>query len=438
MQPLVLLAAVTLVAACAPCEAADGAAPDGRARPARPADCQDLAADAPLQAAIAAAPDGAALCLAPGRYAGPVTIDRRLTLWGPDALIASSGEGTTVRLAAAGAALLGVTIDGSGGRYDLLDGAVLVSEADDAVVEGVRVVGAVYGILVEKSRRVRIVGNHVVGSGDPALGLRGDTIRLWETHDSEVAHNVVEAGRDMVVWYSRGNHVHHNRVRGGRYGTHFMYSHDSVVQDNQYLDVTVGVFVMYSRGVTLERNVVANAAGAAGIAIGLKDSGNVVIRDNLLVRDQVGIYLDATPNQLTDTVEIVGNQLRLCRAALVFHSSGHRITVRGNDFAGNDAHARVDGGGDALDVGWDGNYFDDYAGYDFDDDGTGDVPYELRSMTGQLVGRRPELGFFTGTPALDLADAASHLDPLYLPQRVLVDARPAMRQVAASAGRSPR
>ena len=53
----------------------------------------------------------------------------------------------------------------------------------------------------------------------------------------------------MVVWYSSRNRVAGNSVAGGRYGTHFMYSHDNVVADNRFVGNVVGVFVMYSRAV---------------------------------------------------------------------------------------------------------------------------------------------------------------------------------------------
>ncbi|MEZ4361209.1 MAG: nitrous oxide reductase family maturation protein NosD [Kofleriaceae bacterium] len=411
-------------------------APRGRAHveaprleaPSRPAKCREVPDGADVQTALdQAVASGGALCLAPGRYQGPLSLRGAVTLWGPrTAVIATSGSGTTVRLLGAGARLLGVTVDGSGGRYDQLDAAVSVA-ADDTVVEGVTIEHAIYGILSERARRVRIHGNHVRGDDDPSIGLRGDTIRLWETYDSEVSSNFVEDGRDIVVWYSRNNKILDNRVVRGRYGTHFMYSHDSDVERNQYVDGTVGVFVMYSRDVTLRDNVIANAAGAAGIAIGLKDSGTVTIADNLLVHDQVGIYLDSTPQGEGQRVLIQGNQLRLCQAAVVFHSSGHHTRVIDNDFAGNQTQSRVDGGGDALDVAWEGNYFDDYAGYDLDGDGVGDVPYELRSFAGALIERHPNLEFLVGTPALSLADAAAHLDPLFQPRPVLIDRQPRMR-----------
>jgi nitrous oxidase accessory protein len=366
----------------------------------RPASCHEVAAGEDLAGPIAAAAPGEAFCLGAGRHAGPLVVKQPLTLWGAPGAIVTGGSSTTV--------------------------AAIAIHADDVTVAGVTVEAAGFGILVEQSRRVRLLGNHVIGSRDPAVGQRGDTIKLWETDDALVAGNLVEDGRDLVVWYSRTARVRNNQVLRARYGTHFMYSHGSHVEGNRYLDVTVGVFVMYTRDVELTHNVIANAAGAAGIAIGLKDSGNVRIAQNLLVRDEVGIYLDATPQRRDEHAQITGNQLRLCRTAIAFHASSHGVEVTGNDFGGNEAQTRVDGGGDAMNVAWRGNWFDDYAGYDMDGDGTGDVPYELRSFTGQLVARRPELGFLHGTPALAMADAASHLDPLFQPRTLLVDAEPRM------------
>lgn len=397
----VALALALAGTACSrPC-AADGGGWERASLP-RPAACRELTASDDVRAAIATAAPGDALCLAPGRYRGPIAVRTPLTLWGaPGAIVAGEGEATAL--------------------------AIL---ADDVTVTGLTVEAPAYGITVEKSRRARVVGNHVIGSRDPAVGQRGDSIKLWETDDVVLEGNLVEDGRDMVIWYSRNARVHGNQVRRARYGTHFMYSHGSRVEANRYLDVTVGVFVMYTRDVELTGNVIANAAGAAGIAIGLKDSGSVRIADNLLVRDQVGVYLDATPQRRDETVVITGNQLRLCRTAIAFHASSHGVEITGNDFAGNDVQTRVDGGGDAMAVVWRGNWFDDYAGYDLDEDGTGDVPYELRSFTGELVARRPELGFLHGTPALAMADAAAHLDPLFHPKTLLVDAAPRMQPVA--------
>jgi nitrous oxidase accessory protein len=183
-----------------------------------------------------------------------------------------------------------------GTRDATISGGVTIA-ADDVTVAGLTVESDAVGVEVQQAHRTRLIGNHVRGDRRAGIGERGDSIRLWETDDAVVEDNLIEDGRDVVVWYSRRALIRHNDMRRTRYGTHFMYSHGSRVADNRYLDVTVGVFVMYTRDVELTGNVIANAAGSAGIAIGLKDSGSVRIAHNLLVRDEVGIYLDATPQR---------------------------------------------------------------------------------------------------------------------------------------------
>lgn len=422
----VIAAQVALQLGLAGCHAASGMTDAGvhlEGAP-RPRGCVEVPPGGPVQARLDD-PQVAAVCLLPGEHRGPLRLTRAVTLWGPPQAVVRGGGGTLIDLVAPGAAVRGLTIDGTGGKFDRLDGAVRL-RADDTEVSQVSVQHAVFGILVERAARVRVVGNHVEGSRDPAIGLRGDSIRLWETRDSLIADNQVSHGRDLVVWYSSGNTISGNRVDGGRYGLHFMYSHDNRVEKNHLVRGVVGIFVMYSRGLHLTGNLIADAGGAAGMAIGLKDSGNVVVEDNRIIHDALGIYLDSSPMQRGDEVVIARNVLRLCDTAVVFHSSAHDVRITDNDLADNRAQVRVDGGGDATAVTWRGNYFDDYTGYDLDGDGRGDVPYELRSLSNQLTASYPNLTIFQGTAALAMLDAAAHLDPLYQPSPVLREVAPRM------------
>jgi len=368
---------------------------------------------------------------------------RKVSLWGPrEAVVVTGAPGSVLTIEAAGSALSGLTIDGTGCRFDTLDAAVHVI-TDDVRVEGIKVIHAVYGILVEKARRAVVLGNHIVGDAETAMGMRGDTIRLWESYDSRVEDNLVEDGRDMVVWYSSRNVVANNRVLRGRYGTHFMYSHDNQVHDNAYVDGVVGVFVMYSKRVTLERNLVLNAAGASGMAIGLKDSGDVIAKDNVLVHDTVGFYIDETPGTHSETLRIEGNIIRQCTTAVRFHTSPRRTTFANNDLADNARQIAAAAGTLPTGAVWHDNYFDDYAGYDLDGDGVGDLPYRAESASEDLVAQHPELAFLRGAPALALVDVGSRLLPLWEPRALLVDERPrmsarplpALKTVAKSTGR---
>jgi nitrous oxidase accessory protein len=383
-----------------------------------------------LQAAVDAAPEGASLCLSPGVYDGPLRVTKKLAIWGPrEAVIKSSGQGTTIQIEADGAELLGLTVDGSGGRFDTLDAAVHVV-ADDVRVQGVRVQHAVFGLLVEKANRALILENVVQGPDEGPLGLRGDGIRLWETRDSEVRDNQVIGSRDMVVWYSSNNRLVRNTVMRSRYGTHFMYSHGNYVEGNRYLDNVVGVFVMYSREVTLRGNLMARSSGPGGMGLGLKESGNLTIANNAFIANTKAVYMDTSPLEPDDFNTFENNAFFHSEVAVLMHSSEDRNAFLRNRFVSNHAQVQVEGGGNALAVKWLENSFDDYAGYDLDRDGFGDIPYEQRRLSSQLQSTYPQLTFFRGSVTLELLDAISALFPMIEPKTILVDPRPAMGKLA--------
>lgn len=395
------------------------------AAPPEPRDCRAVPAGSDLAAVLSGAATGERFCLAPGVYTGPLQLDG-IVVWGTrDAVIRSAGEGTTVRMEGTGAALLGVTVDGSGGRFDLLDAAVHVA-GREARVEGVAIRNATFGILVERAERAQLRDNEVVGDASKSLGLRGDGIRLWEAYDCVVEGNRARDGRDVVLWYASRNRVIGNTIEGGRYGAHLMYSHDNEIAENRFVHNVTGLFVMYSRQVTLRRNVFAGAIGAAGIGLGLKESGNVVVTDNAFVHDTIGLYVDTSPLWPDDRNRFEGNTFRLNEVAVSFLGRASGNAFVGNDFLDSRVHVEVDGHGDARQAEWRGNLFDDYAGYDLDGDATGDVPYELRSLSADLVAARPELAFYRGTLALSLAEAIGRIVPLLEPRLVLVDPAPRM------------
>lgn len=391
---------------------------------AQPAECRRIASGSDVQAAIDAAPEGSALCLDAGPHRGPLRVGKRLTLRGPrEAVVLSAGSGSTVQLESDGSALRGLTIDGSGGRFDLLDAAVRI-HADDVEVEGVAIRNALFGILVEQAHRALLRANEIEGDPKSPLGLRGDAIRLWEVRESRVEGNRVRDSRDMVVWYSPGNRIEANQIESGRYGTHLMYSHDNVIEDNRYVGNVVGIFAMYSRNLAIRRNLLAASGGAAGMGLGSKESGNLDVFENLFVANHTGAYLDTSPLHLDERNRFAGNVFRLSDAAVVFHGGAERNVFEDNVFRDNRTAVRVEGRGDASDAVWRHNDWDDYAGYDLDGDGVGDVAYEVRNLVDQLTARHPGLAFFRGTASMALVELVGRVVPLFRADTLLVDPEP--------------
>jgi nitrous oxidase accessory protein len=239
----------------------------------------------------------------------------------------------------------------------------------------------------------------------------------------------VEHVRDVVVWYSRRVLLEGNSVRHSRYGSHFMYAHDAIVRDSHIEDNVVGIFVMYSARMQLERNVLAGARGAAGVGIGFKESDAVRAQDNWIVANTTGVYLDETPRSVDASVFFHGNHLALNDVALRFHGVRESLHFDANAFEHNTTLVDVEGGGDALIAQFEHNYFSDYAGYDLNHDGVGDLAYQVKRLSGDLVAAHPTLAFFHGTAAMSLLDAVATAVPVFASRLLIEDKQPSFTEI---------
>lgn len=355
----------------------------------------------------------AEIWLRPTTYRGPFDIRRAVAVRGLpgatiDGTVRIEADGATLDNVIVRAADLGVRAKGKGNT-----------------VRNIRVDGAVAGISFEACHRCLLEGSFVRG---PVLheSLRGDGIKLWEAHDSIVRGNHVERVRDVVVWYSQRVVCEDNVVKDSRYGTHFMYAHDSVARRSTLRDNVVGIFVMYSSRLRVEHNVLAGAHGAAGVGLGFKESDGVVVTGNHIVGNTNGAYLDRTPRDPREPVTFTGNVLGVNDLALRVHGAAKGITFTKNAFKHNGELIEVDGGNDARALEFIGNYWSDYAGYDLDGDGVGDVAFTHGRLSTAVVADNPNVRFLHGTVAMQLVDAVAKAFPLLERQPVLVDPRPAM------------
>ena len=384
-------------------------------------------------AALVADPNGPReIELAAGVHSGDLVVKRPLVLRGrPGAILEGTGHGTVVTVAADDVSLENLSIRKSGRRHTSED-AGIKAKGNRVRVADVSIEDTLFGISFAECHDCRIERAHVVGTDDDTE-LRGDGIKLWESHGSTVTGCLVERTRDVVVWYTRHATPDGNVVRGSRYGTHFMYAHDAALKNSRFENNVVGVFVMYSLRLTIEDNVLAGARGAAGVGLGFKDSDAITLRRNWLVANTTGTYLDNTPRTPEEPVVFEGNVLALNDVAVRLHMSQKGVHVAGNDFRDNATLIEVDGQGDALGADFHGNHYSDYAGYDLDGDGTGDVAYEVKTLSSELTESRPTLKFFTGTAALGVIDAVAHAVPVLSAKKLLSDPSPRVAQLGGTA-----
>ncbi len=363
--------------------------------------------------------------LVAGVHHGDLTVKRPLVLRGQaGAILEGSGNGTVLVLDTDDAAVENLVVRRSGHRHTSED-AGIKAKGKRLRITNMRVEETLFGILLGECSDCLLEGSRVEGYADDSE-LRGDGIKLWESHGSTVRGCEVVHARDLVVWYTRHATLEDNVVRHSRYGSHFMYAHDAIIRRSHFEDNVVGIFVMYSARLRVEDNVLAGAHGAAGIGLGFKDSDDVTASRNWLVANTTGTYLDNTPRSPEHPVVLEGNVLALNDVALRLHGAdkGLGISLTGNDFRDNPTMLEVDGGGDALGLAARKNHYSDYEGYDLDHDGTGDVAYEIRTLSSELTETHPSLKFFHGTPALGAIDAVSHAVPVLSQKKLFRDPAP--------------
>jgi nitrous oxidase accessory protein len=394
------------------------------------------AAETGLQALIDQAEPGSTLILTPGLYAGNVVIDKPLELRGEGwPTIDGHGKGNVITINSSDVTLTGLNIVNTGDSLDQENAGVSANGARIRVV-GNRLSNVLFGIYLRRGADSVVAGNEV-GAMHLDIARRGDGIRLWESPGCVVEGNVVDGGRDTVLWFSDDLTIRDNTVTNGRYGLHFMYSDRAVVEGNYLSGNSVGGFLMYSHDLTLIDNLITDSRGPSGYGIGLKDIDGVEATGNRFLSNRIGVYLDNSP--ATPGVEHLfeNNLFAYNDVGVAFLPSVKGNVFTSNAFVDNGQQVGIHGKGVFEGNIWTvqglGNHWSDFAGYDADRDGVGDVPYRLADLYSSLTDSNPDLHFFDQTPASRAINLASQMFPTFRPRPKVEDAAPLMEIPALSA-----
>ncbi len=387
-----------------------------------------------LGSALADARAGDTVEVRGGVHPGPVSVPGGVRLVGVGWPVLDGGDrGTVVELAGPGAALEGFVVRGSGSSLEHEDAGVSVS-AEDVVVAGNRIERVLFGIVLANAHRATIRGNVISGRSDLSEARRGDLVKLWYSKHVLVEDNRIERGRDVVLWYSEHLTLRGNVIRDGRYGLHFMFCDDALIEGNRLESSSVGAYLMYSRRLVMRDNVIRDNRGPSGYGIGLKELDDVLLEGNLVADNRVGVFVDNSPLSEGSYVRYRGNAFVLNDVGLELMPSTRRNHFSGNTFADNGTQVVVSGGGELRDNDWadggTGNYWSDYAGYDGDGDGRGDIPYRSQKLFEALADREPLLGLFRDGLAAQAIDLAARAFPVVPPKTNLTDPAPLVRPVS--------
>ncbi len=386
------------------------------------------AAEVPLQPLIDAAEPGSVLLLEAGTYGGGVVVDKPLTITATDLVIVDGHNVDSIfTIEAPDVTIENLVIRNSGDSLDREDSGITSIGVPRVTIRNNVLENTLFGVFLRTAPDSLVVGN-TVGSKDVDVARKGDGIRLWECEGTVVDGNTVTGGRDLVFWFTDGIVVTNNTVTHGRYGLHFMYSDDALIQGNNLSDNSVGAFLMYSRRTQILGNVMANNFGPSGYGVGLKDMDDVRIEDNRFISNRIGVYIDNSPWSVDAEGWVEGNLFAYNRVGMLLQPSVKRNHVSTNTFIDNTEQVGITGSGNFGGNDWSvdgvGNYWSDFAGYDADGNGIGDVTYRGQDLYNSITDGNPELTFFQETPAAKAISLAAQMFPILRPKPVIEDEFP--------------
>ncbi|MBX3385032.1 MAG: nitrous oxide reductase family maturation protein NosD [Phycisphaeraceae bacterium] len=381
---------------------------------------------------IAAAEHGQTVVVPAGLYREHVRITKPISLVADGrVVIDGGGRGDIVEITAPDVTLRGFTIRNTGIDLDRENAAVR-AVAPRVTIESNTLEDVLFGIDLRESPDSVVRGN-VIGGKPLDIARRGDGLRLWRCDRTLVEGNTIHDGRDAILWYSTGVIVRRNVGHDCRYGLHLMFSDDVTIADNQFTRNSVGIYLMYSTGVELTGNRLIRNRGPSGYGIGLKETDRFSVRNNLIVGNRTGVYIDGSPFTDRQPGEFTGNTLAYNDVGMMFLPSARGNELTENNFIDNIDQIAVAGRG-SLEAnrfwkGDRGNFWSDYTGYDANADGVGDFVHESHTLFENLMDREPSLRLFLFSPAQQAIEFVGRAVPAVRPEPKFVDEVPLMRPV---------
>ena len=379
---------------------------------------------ATLAAALALAHPGDTITIRAGTYpTDNVTIPLRGLVIRGEGWPVLDGEGShgILVITADDVTVTGIVLRGAGVNMTTDQAAVRVVEAGSCRILGNRLEDDFFGVYLQRAHGCRIAGNVIHGSGGDEA-VNGNGIHLWNATDITVDSNTVDGHRDGIYleFSHRVTAVGNRSARNRRYGLHFMFSDGCTYRDNAFIGNGAGVAVMYSRDVTLEHDLFAEARGASAYGLLLKEIRDSRISDNLFRDNTVALYTEGASRN-----EFMRNRFRDNGWGVRLLASSDDNRFEGNDFTGNSFDVTTNGRSNTNL--FHANSWDRYDGYDLDHDGTGDVPFRPVRRFALLVEQHESAILLLRSPFADLLDLAESVFPVLTPE-TLVDTAPIARR----------
>lgn len=377
-----------------------------------------------LASAVSAATPGSSIIVKPGKYpTRDLVIEKSLTIIGENLPELNAGaKGSVIIIRASGVNISGFRIINSEFSYKFENAGIRIENVTDCSIENNHLYNNFFGIYLQKTDRITITANTIHSFAKTETNS-GNGIHLWYCMNTTIRGNTISGHRDGIyLEFSKHNLMTGNAAkRNLRYGLHFMFSDSSRYTGNKFFENGAGVAVMYSSFIDMEENLFLNNKGPASYGLLLKDINRSTITGNRFTGNTKGIFMEASGK-----CRLTYNLFEKNGWAIDLMANSMENIFEKNTFTGNNFDIATNSKQNFNT--FERNFWDNYAGYDLNKDGFGDVPHHPVSLFSVIITEyKPTLILMRGlfTRMLDLAE---RVFPSLTPKQ-LIDAKPAMRRI---------
>ncbi len=369
-----------------------------------------------IKHAVKAAQSGDTITVKDGIYnETDIVIDKPLTVKGQNVIIDAGFKGGIFEIIADSISISGFTLNNTGMSYTKDIAAVYCYRTNNFKFENLIINNSQFAILVHKSKNGIIRKNTIVGNAETEAG-GGNGIHLWHSNNIEIADNTITGMRDGIYFEFVDNSVilNNRSTDNLRYGLHFMFSNYNTYQNNSFENNGAGVAVMFSKFITMENNLFKHNWGTAAYGLLLKEIYDGEISGNQFIQNTTGINVEGSTriNYHNNTFDNNGWGVKIAGGCY-----DNNFTL--NDFINNSFDVSYYGG--MNNNTFYQNYWSEYAGYDLNYDGFGDITYRPVKLFSYVVGKTPEAIILMRSLFVDIINFSEKVTPVFTPDQIQDD-----------------
>ena len=343
-------------------------------------------------------------------YSGPVTITKPLTIIG-DKRTKIQSETTGISVQQTQNVVLKSL------QFKTKKAPILVNESESIELTNLQIKIDEEAIQLQNVKNATISDIQIEGIQDVHFSKKPNGMNVSDSSNIHVERARIENIQDGIYFEEVENiNVSHTFVKSGRYGLHFMYGKQIELTNNTVQHNVTGFTIMVVSNVLVQENVIEKQLALNSNGIYLYDIETATVKNNVIKENTVGtVWNNVRDTTFTDNVF-------QSNGTVIEGEKSPTVLVQNNQFLGNILTARSDKNGFMLQQ----NHYDDYKGYDFNNDGYGDTPYQSYTSFGQWMVRKPVYQYYVESPSVVLLNTLDKQMPTS-EKNILVDTSPVMQ-----------